>query len=202
VAVTGIKDVLFECAVVAICGALIGLGANAVSPRGLKLGRNYFPPPAPETQQSSMPSQSVPNTGSTNAAALQPAPHGFSLVESNYVAEAFDSPERALNLLIFVDARDAAHYQRGHIPGAYLLDYYRPEAHLPTVLPAAFVADRIIVYCNGGDCEDSQLAASLLRDSGVPREKLHLYTGGFMEWSTNGLPVEIGARNSQQLLQR
>jgi len=139
--------------------------------------------------------------GGTKSVAERIALRGFTLVDSNYVAQAFHSPERAQNLLIFVDSRDDAHYQSGHIPGAFQLDYYRPQNYLPAVLPAAMVAQRIIVYCNGGDCEDSEFAAVLLKDGGVPPEKLHIYGGGFAEWSTNNMPVEIGARDSQQFRQ-
>ena len=35
---------------------------------------------------------------------------------------------------------------------------------------------------------------------GVRKEDLFVYGGGFTEWCTNGLPVEVGARKSGQLL--
>lgn len=55
------------------------------------------------------------------------------------------------------------------------------------------------MYCDGGDCEDSEFAAVTLREIGVPNAKLSIYTGGFTEWSTNGLPFEVGARKSGNL---
>jgi rhodanese-related sulfurtransferase len=121
---------------------------------------------------------------------------GISLVDSNFVASAYNDPKRSQGLIIFVDAREDSQYQRGHVPGAYQLDYYRPEPHLPVVLPAVMGAEATIIYCNGGDCEDSEFAAIFLRDAGVAPAKLHVYRGGFGEWLTNGLPVEVGARNS------
>ncbi len=63
----------------------------------------------------------------------------------------------------------------------------------------AQIAERVVVYCNGGNCEDSELAASLLRDAGIPAEKLQVYLGGFTEWEAQGMPVEIGVRSSGQL---
>ena len=52
-------------------------------------------------------------------------------------------------------------------------------------------------YCNGGECDDSEHAAIMLRDSlGIPKEKVFVYGGGIAEWTTNGLPIEVGARNS------
>jgi rhodanese-related sulfurtransferase len=52
------------------------------------------------------------------------------------------------------------------------------------------------VYCTGGDCEDSEFTAIFLRDVGIPKEKLFVYGGGMTDWTTNGLPVEIGGRKS------
>jgi rhodanese-related sulfurtransferase len=102
-------------------------------------------------------------------------------------------------LVVFVDARDDQHYQEGHVPGAYQLDHYRPEKYLAPVLLVCQTAHQIVVYCNGGDCEDSEFTAITLRDAGILREKLLIYGGGLTEWLTNGLPVEIGPRNSGNL---
>jgi rhodanese-related sulfurtransferase len=57
-------------------------------------------------------------------------------------------------------------------------------------------ADLVVVYCNGGDCDDVDYAAALLRDAGVPVHKLLVYGSGFEDWSAAGLPLEQGARNS------
>ena len=55
-------------------------------------------------------------------------------------------------------------------------------------------------YCNGGECDDSLQAAVTLRDSlRLPKEKLFVYGGGITEWAANGLPIELGIRNSGQL---
>ena len=71
---------------------------------------------------------------------------------------------------------------------------------MPTVLPACLNAQKVVVYCNGGSCDDSEFAAIMLRDAGVPRENVFVYAGGFNEWKSNGQPVETGARRSGQLL--
>jgi 3-mercaptopyruvate sulfurtransferase SseA len=52
-----------------------------------------------------------------------------------------------------------------------------------------------VIYCNGGTCEDSEYVATLLM-SAIPKEKLLVYGGGWTEWTTNSMPVEIGPRNS------
>lgn len=67
------------------------------------------------------------------------------------------------------------------------------------MIQVCLTAQRIVFYCNGGDCDFSENAAITLRDSmGIPKEKVFVYGGGMNEWTTNGLPIELGARNSGQ----
>jgi rhodanese-related sulfurtransferase len=165
--------------------------ANSVSPCGLKLGRDYFP-------KSARPAAVVPSNPSTppatNAVVDRLRERGLQPLEHAAVVALFHDLQPAQGMIIFVDARNDAHYEAGHIPGAHQLDYYRPEAYLPTVLTACATAQQILVYCNGGDCEDSELTAVLLTQSGVPGERLYIYPGGFAEWTANGLPLELGPR--------
>jgi rhodanese-related sulfurtransferase len=184
---------------------LFALAANFVSPRGLALQRNYFPglkPPAPSLGLTNpMVSVSASNAA-TNLSALVAArlkANGLQAADSNQVVQLFRDPRCELELIIFVDARDDRHYQEGHVPGAYQFDHYRPADYLAPVLTAAQLAEKIVVYCNGGNCEDSEFAALSLRQAGVAGDKLLVYGGGMTEWSTNGLPVETGARRSGQL---
>jgi rhodanese-related sulfurtransferase len=113
--------------------------------------------------------------------------------------ELFRDPRYEQGLVIFIDARDDQHYAAGHIPGAWPFDRFRPEQYLPTVLPACLTAVKVVVYCNGGECEDSEFAAIMLRDAGVPREALFIYAGGITEWKAQRLPMEAGARRSGEL---
>jgi len=122
--------------------------------------------------------------------------NGLRLVDSNQVAQLYHDPRYEQELVVFIDARDDSNYQEGHIPGAYQFDHYHPENYLAAVLPVCQTAERIVVYCTGGDCEDSEFSALTLGGVGIPKEKLAVYVGGMTEWLTNGLPVEIGARRS------
>ena len=79
-------------------------------------------------------------------------------------------------------AREEDHYRDGHIPGAYELNPYHPEKELSQVLPLCQMAAQVVVYCTGGDCEDADSTALLLRDAGVPAPKLFVFGGGY----TNG----------------
>lgn len=81
---------------------------------------------------------------------------------------------------LLIDARSATFYRLGHIPGALNLprktfndDYARLQAQLKS-------APRLIVYCSGESCEDSDWVAQALRQRGHPN--VHLYPGGWEEW--------------------
>ncbi len=74
-----------------------------------------------------------------------------------------------------------------------------PEKHLPTVLQACLNAATVVVYCTGGDCEDSEFVALSLAEASVATKNFRVYAGGFNEWSAQGLPMETGARHSGEL---
>ena len=95
---------------------------------------------------------------------------------------------------MFIDARDEAHYREGHIPGAYEFDPYYPEKYFPTALPPCQAAEQIVVYCHGGDCDDSESAALTLRDVGIAMNKL-LFTAGA---SRSGPPTVCRSRRASE----
>jgi rhodanese-related sulfurtransferase len=201
-----LKLVLLEALVVAAIGLAVALLANMVSPRGLSLTRNYFP-------SSGTTHGKIGGIANSNVNAVVPATNGAGQSAREIVAarlkdkglqpidgpeatQLFRDPQYELESIVFIDARDDRHYSEGHIPGAYQFDRYYPEKHLPAVLPVCLNATKIVVYCTGGDCEDSEFAALTLKDAGAPLERIVVYAGGMTEWAANGLPVEIGERKS------
>lgn len=199
-----------------ICEALIvlaiGLGvalfANAVSPRGLSLTRNYFPDVAagsPGTRTSGVsetvapvaaPAVELASPAGTSAVETRLRQRGLEAVELNEVQSWLSDPRFEMELVILIDARNHRQYLDGHLPGAYSFDHFRPEQSLEEVLPAALAAEEVIIYCSGGDCEDSEFAAIFLQDAGVPGDRIRIYTGGLEEWREAGLPLETGRRGS------
>jgi rhodanese-related sulfurtransferase len=171
----------------------LGLLANAVSPRGLKLTRNYFPALPAATNSVAV---TVGTTNSFDAVAARLKQAGLQAITSEEAQTLYRDPRYAQSFVVFIDARDDAKYQEGHIPGAWQFDYYRPERHLAAVLPLVQLAHEVVVYCEGGDCEDSQLTAMFLKDNGIPADKLKVYVGGMHEWRAQGFPVEKGERGS------
>lgn len=188
---------------VVVVAAGFGFATNALSPKGLNLERDYFP-------------KATNTVGSARQTPESVAVHPASTNENSEVAEIdrrikdkglqpidraeteklFHDPRYQQGLLVFIDARDDTHYTEGHVPGAYKLDRYHPEKDLPADLNPCDFAEQVVVYCTGGECEDAEYAALLLRDAGVPIQKLFVYGGGFDEWATNHLPLEQGARGS------
>jgi len=200
-------NTLREALLVAAVGIVLALGANLVSPRGLTLKRNYFPagisrPVAPATgfgSPGAVANTNAPGSSPAQLLAARLKEQELQSVDGRRAAQLFHDPRFQQGTIAFIDARDEQHYREGHIPGAWEFDPYYPEKYFPAALPACQAAEQIVVYCNGGDCDDSESAAITLRDVGIAGWKLLIYTGGMPDWITNGLPVEVGMRNSGNL---
>ena len=88
---------------------------------------------------------------------------------------------------LFVDAREPAFFEEGHIPRAINLP--REEIlQAKTIVELADNSRPVIVYCSGEDCEDSKLVAKALLALG--HSKVSVYSGGWEEWSASRSPVE------------
>jgi rhodanese-related sulfurtransferase len=196
---------LQEGALVAVIGAALAFAANGLSPHGLELTIDHYP-----GDRVASPTKAAATNLTNVAATITNSPlellaarlraNGLQLAESNQVAQFFHDPRREQDGVIFIDARDEEHYRAGHIPGAYHFDRFHAENYLTNVVPVCLAAQDIVFYCNGGECDDSEHAAIMLRDSlGIPKEKVFVYGGGFTEWTNNGLPYELGQRNSGDL---
>src|SRR2546425_4541595 len=100
------KAVIFEALLVALCGGVFGLVANAVSPLGLRLSRNYFPGTGIAA------ANSHPTNGTAVATSADPLTatlqrlheHGLQTVSSNEVRQLFTDNRYEQGLFVFVDA--------------------------------------------------------------------------------------------------
>jgi rhodanese-related sulfurtransferase len=129
-----------------------------------------------------------------SASAKDHPDHPYQVLGFDQVVEIFRAPETAIGGNVFVDARDEDVYAEGHIPGAIRADHYRLQECIDTLLEYAQSAERIIAYCNGGDCEDSIFLCTDLIEFEVPYERIYLYPGGWEEWQKKGMPVEKGLK--------
>lgn len=171
-----------QVAAVSFVGIALGLFANFLSPRGLELGKDYFPP-AP-----------VPAIPPSAAAGVPPVPvHEFSSVATGDLEEMLGDARFVTRRFLLIDARSDAHYREGHIQGALQFDHFQAQQYLGTVIPACQAAERIVIYCTGGACEDSIFAARMLRDFGIPAERFAIYSGGIAAWQEAGRPLSQSA---------
>lgn len=191
-------DILLELTVVAGAGIIMAFAANQISSRGLELARNYFPTGTNNLLRTAPldipPKSRIGTTPATlffeQQLAVQMRHEGLQLIDGHRALKLFHDSLSKTNI-VFIDARNTLNYARGHIPGAYELDPYHPEQYLPAILPICRAAGQVVLYCNGGECDDSHTAALLLKEMGIAHSKLLVYGGGITEWADKHLPIEI-----------
>ena len=181
-----------EVLAVVVIGAVIALAANQLKPADARfdVGREYFKK-TPST---------ITGNPDSNHGDVENDDALYQLIDQAETMEAFQSPAYEVGQCIFIDARNDTAYAEKHIPGAYQLDHYYADRYLPELVPICAEAERIIVYCNGGKCEDSKLAATDLIEAGVISEKIFVYVGGVVAWAKDGLPFERGERLSGDIV--
>jgi rhodanese-related sulfurtransferase len=198
---------LIQCVFVVGSGAALGLLGNALHPDGLALGRDYFPS-GPAAAPASTPTGATKTTATEAATATissdasqdasaqadevrqRLAAKGLATVTFDEVKALYEDPMYQYGAYVFVDARNDERFAEGHIPGALQLDHYHVERYIGKVLEQVPGKLRIVVYCTGGNCEDSEFAAMDLVYSGVPASQLAVYLGGIEEWKARGMPVQ------------
>jgi rhodanese-related sulfurtransferase len=128
----------------------------------------------------------------TTNQAEEPAAHPFPEVSLKEAVSIFEHEHTADGLYVFVDARADEPYEAGHIPGAVQCDYYRIDYYFPDLLTKAAGAEKLVVYCNGGDCEDSLYVCGELLKADIPKAHILLFKGGWQEWKKANLPIATG----------
>ena len=160
---------LFYFSVVALTLSLLNIGLN---PEALSLKKNYAP----------------------NTITGTPIQHEFSKVTAEEISDYLELLYEDEAYVVILDSRRKSSYEDGHIPGAYLANHYRQEKYIPDLKDILEKAPIVIVYCNGGNCEDSIfLARDLVYKHNIPSEAIHIYEGGIAEWKKLNLPIKKGA---------
>jgi rhodanese-related sulfurtransferase len=96
---------------------------------------------------------------------------------------------------LFLDARRTTVYSDGHIPGARSFPIW--ESDIADRVKAFYEEGLdqnapIVIYCSGGDCEDSHMLAEKLYMVGF--NNLLVYKDGFPGWQKRGLPAVKGPK--------
>ena len=94
---------------------------------------------------------------------------------------------------LFLDARRTSVYRDGHIAGARPFSVW--EADVDDKVKALFAEGRdqsapVVIYCSGGDCEDSHMLGQKLYMAGF--DNVLVYKDGYPDWVKRGLPVSKG----------
>jgi rhodanese-related sulfurtransferase len=99
--------------------------------------------------------------------------------------------------VLFLDARRTSVYEQGHISGARTYSVW--ESDIDDKVRKLFdersdpqaQALPIVIYCSGGDCEDSHMLAQKLW--GIQFNDVYVYKDGFPDWQQRGGSVHTGA---------
>ncbi|HEV7574151.1 MAG TPA: rhodanese-like domain-containing protein [Thermoanaerobaculia bacterium] len=147
-------------------------------------------PAAPATTTTAPTPQAPPPTPTTREFTVHP--------DKPYIEIAFNDVKSLHDKnALFLDARRTSVYEQGHIPGARTYSVW--ESDIDDKVQKLF-AERsdtsaqalpIVIYCSGGDCEDSHMLAQKLW--GIQFNNVYVYKDGFPDWQQHGAPVHTGA---------
>lgn len=102
------------------------------------------------------------------------------------------------NGVLFLDARRTSVYEEGHIAGARPFSVW--EADIDQKVNALYEERSdpreqnrpIVIYCSGGDCEDSHMLAQKLW--GIAFNNVYVYKDGFPDWEKRGGAIHTGVK--------
>lgn len=97
---------------------------------------------------------------------------------------------------VFVDARPASLYAKGHIKGALSLPWDRAEEKFVDIAEKLPEDKIIITYCDGMACELSTNLADFLKDMGF--KNVRVLINGWTLWKKNRLPEATGGEASDK----
>jgi rhodanese-related sulfurtransferase len=118
----------------------------------------------------------------------------ISLMEAYWMVERGQGVNGTFPNMVIVDVRDAASYAAGHLPNATNIPYINDfdfNKTITTVLSGKSKNSEMVVYCSGGGCDLSSMAASVLIENGFT----HVYwiPDGYSGWVNAGYPIQTGA---------
>ena len=148
------------------------------------------PAPAPPVSEASATAPAAAPNAAPPAKAFAPHPDRASVEIGTDDAEQLFRDKR-----LFLDARRSSVYADGHVPGARSFPVW--ESDIADRVKAFYEEGLdqnapIVIYCSGGDCEDSHMLAEKLYMVGF--NNLLVYKDGFPGWQKRGLPAVKGPK--------
>ena len=127
----------------------------------------------------------------------QLSPRGIPLIAPQKIskAEEFIALDKAKELwgngtALFIDARESADYEAGHIGNALNLPALSFERHFGAIAPMLSPESQIVLYCDGKECDLSHRLAESLRQRGFAN--VRILFNGWTAWRQAGFPTEQG----------
>ncbi len=185
------KSTILELLIIAAAGLALGATSNAVRHSGsLDPFKAYL---------GTIESPNAPG-GGTKAAdggsddGSEQGGRLYQLITVDEVADIVGDPDLMdSGLFVVVDARKESEYEEGHIAGAIRCYHYELEGCIDRVVEAAAGVEKVIVYCNGGECSDSKyMCHELIDNFGVPYDSVYLFASGWEAWIDNEMPYDQG----------
>ena len=179
-------------------------GALNVPPRTTTQPAPAQPQPEPTPEPALAPESPVVTTTTTEApkptAIKKPEkPRSFPPhPDKPYIEIAYDDVAYLhKNGALFLDARRTSVFEQGHIAGARPFSVWESDVDEKVNNLFAERSDPtsqnqpIVVYCSGGDCEDSHMLSQKLW--GVQFNNVYVYKDGYPDWQKRGGAVRTGA---------
>lgn len=88
--------------------------------------------------------------------------------------------------LALLEALPEKYYREWHLPGAKHFPHDQARELAPVMLPDR--SAEIVVYCASRTCQNSHIAANVLRQIGYTN--VSVYAGGKEDWKEAGLPAD------------
>lgn len=89
--------------------------------------------------------------------------------------------------VVFIDVRNPRYYAKGHIPGAFHMDF-KHNFDEPILDGVAKKDQSIVIYCSGVKCSRSYRASEKAISWGF--SQVHYFRGGFADWKKMGYDIE------------
>jgi len=211
------KHVL-EAATLIVAAVVCALVANAVASRERKVALIPAPAPASSERRAASGPQppSLPASGEQRAARgtppqQTPTPRQPAIAKSQSPDHFKPHPDKpyieihgddvaALHAkgVLFLDARRTSVYKQGHIADARPFSVWESDIDDKVNKLYAERSDPrdqekpIVIYCSGGDCEDSHMLAQKLW--GIQFNNVYVYKDGFPDWEKRGGAIRRGAQ--------
>ena len=156
------------------------------------------PLPQPAPPSAAPTADRRPPTATATAPPPQPAKQFTPHPDHPYIEIAFDDVDALYKQsALFLDARRTSVYEQGHIAGARPFSVW--ESDVDEKVNKLFEergdpreqAKPILIYCSGGDCEDSHMLAQKLW--GIQFNNVYVYKDGFPDWEKHHAAIQTGA---------